>query len=214
MKKYYLLLLALCLTTIAFAQIDRSKAPASGPAPKVSIGEYESFTLKNGLKVLVVENNKIPQLNISLNIVRDPLLEGEKSSYTQIAGELWGKATEKRNAKQLSEETDFIGAHLRTSSTYVGVSGLSKFKNQLMEILSDVALHPSFPQEEFDKIIHTPELEKHFTAQGLLRVLFGYGREHPQAEWLMFIKLVSEISVDAEVFVTEAAKLVPHYEAV
>ncbi len=68
--------------------------------------------------------------------------------------------------------------------------------------------------EEFDKIIHTPELEKHFTAQGLLRVLFGYGREHPQAEWLMFIKLVSEISVDAEVFVTEAAKLVPHYEAV
>ena len=94
MKRYYFLLLALCFTALASAQIDRSKAPASGPAPKVSIGEYESFTLKNGLKVLVVENNKIPQLNISLNIVRDPLLEGDKSSYTHIAGELWGKATE------------------------------------------------------------------------------------------------------------------------
>ena len=52
MKRYYFLLLALCFTALASAQIDRSKAPASGPAPKVSIGEYESFTLKNGLKVL------------------------------------------------------------------------------------------------------------------------------------------------------------------
>lgn len=196
MKKYYLLLLALCLTTIAFAQIDRSKAPASGPAPKVSIGEYESFTLKNGLKVLVVENNKIPQLNISLNIVRDPLLEGEKSSYTQIAGELWGKATEKRNAKQLSEETDFIGAHLRTSSTYVGVSGLSKFKNQLMEILSDVALHPSFPQEEFDKIIlqtksglHTSQSDPASIMNNIKSVTL-FGSQHPYGD------VITETTVD------------------
>lgn len=196
MKKYYFLLLALCLTTLAFAQIDRSKAPASGPAPKVSIGEYESFTLKNGLKVLVVENNKIPQLNISLNIVRDPLLEGDKSSYTQIAGELWGKATEKRNAKQLSEEIDFIGAHLNTSSTYIGISGLSKFKNQLMEILSDVTLHPSFPKEEFDKIIlqtksglHTSQSDPSSIMNNLKSVTL-FGAQHPYGD------VITETTVD------------------
>lgn len=153
MKKYYLLLLAFCFATVTFAQIDRSKAPASGPAPKVNIGEYQSFTLKNGLKVLVVENNKIPRINFMLEIVKDPLLEKDKAGYTQVAGELWGKATQKRNAKQLSEEVDFLGANLRTGSEYASISGLSRYKDQMMEILSDVVLHPSFPQDEFDKII-------------------------------------------------------------
>lgn len=201
MKRYYFLLLALCFTTLAFAQIDRSKAPASGPAPKVSIGEYESFTLKNGLKVLVVENNKIPQLNISLNIVRDPLLEGDKSSYTHIAGELWGKATEKRNAKQLSEETDFIGAHLRTSSTYVGISGLSKFKDQLMEILADVAQHPSFPKDEFDKIIlqtksglHTSQSDPASIMNNIRNVTL-FGPQHPYGD-VITETTVEKITVD------------------
>lgn len=196
MKRYYFLLLALCFTALASAQIDRSKAPASGPAPKVSIGEYESFTLKNGLKVLVVENNKIPQLNISLNIVRDPLLEGDKSSYTHIAGELWGKATEKRNAKQLSEETDFIGANMRTSSTYAGISGLSKFKNQLMEILSDIVLHPSFPKDEFDKIIlqtksglHTSQSDPASIMNNLRNVTL-FGSQHPYGD------VITETTVD------------------
>lgn len=201
MKRYYFLLLALCFTTLAFAQIDRSKAPASGPAPKVSIGEYESFTLKNGLKVLVVENNKIPQLNISLNIVRDPLLEGDKSSYTHIAGELWGKATVKRNAKQLSEETDFIGANMRTSSTYVGISGLSKFKDQLMEILSDVTLHPSFPKDEFDKIIlqtksglHTSQSDPSSIMNNIRNVTL-FGPQHPYGD-VITETTVEKITVD------------------
>ena len=32
------------------AQIDRSKQPEAGPAPKINIEEPESFTLDNGLK--------------------------------------------------------------------------------------------------------------------------------------------------------------------
>lgn len=188
MKRIILFIVTLYLTNIAFAQIDRSQAPASGPAPKVSIGEYQSFTLKNGLKVLVVENNKVPYLSIGLNIVRDPLLEGDKAGYTQIAGNLWGKGTQKRSAKQLNEEIDFLGADLNTSSVYAGIRGLSKFKNQLMEILSDVVQHPSFPQEEFDKIILQTKSELH-TSQSdpntiitNLRNVTLFGREHPYGD--------------------------------
>lgn len=196
MKRYYFLLLALCFTTLAFGQIDRSKAPVSGPAPKVSIGEYESFTLKNGLKVLVIENNKIPQLNIGLNIVRDPLLEGDKSSYTEIAGNLWGKATKNRNAKQLSEEVDFLGAHLNTSSAYAGVRGLSKFKNQLMEILADVAMHPAFPEDEFNKIILQTKSELHTSQSDPGSIMNNiksatlFGPQHP------FGDIITEATVD------------------
>ena len=69
--------------------------------------------------------------------------------------------------------------------------------------------------KEFDEIIHAPEFEKHFTVQGasLLNVPSGYDKEHPQAEYLKFKSWYLEYSIadealaDAEVFVTEAAKL-------
>lgn len=154
MKRYILLLLCVCLALCGtFAQIDRTKAPASGPAPTVTIGEYQQFTLDNGLRVLVVENNKVPQVLFSLRFTNDPISEGDKAGYLDIAGELWGKATEKRSTKQLNEEVDFLGASLNSSASGISISGLSKFKEQLMDILSDVTLHPTFPQEEFDKLI-------------------------------------------------------------
>lgn len=201
MKKYFLLLFALCFSALSFAQIDRSKAPASGPAPKVSIGEYQSFTLNNRLKVLVVENKKIPQINFSLNIVRDPLLEKDKTSYTEIMGDLWSKATQKRNAKQLSEDVDFLGARLRTSSAYAGISGLSKFKNELMEILSDVVMNPAFPEEEFNKVIlqtksalHTNQADPGTILNNIKNVTL-FGPEHPYGD-VMTEKTLDNISLN------------------
>jgi len=41
------------------AQIDRSKQPESGPAPKISLDTPREFQLDNGMKVLVVENHKL-----------------------------------------------------------------------------------------------------------------------------------------------------------
>ncbi|WP_298614412.1 pitrilysin family protein [uncultured Odoribacter sp.] len=188
MKKYVFLLIAICFSLSITAQVDRSKAPESGPAPRVHIGEYKSFTLNNGLKVLVVENNKIPKVNFSLNIVRDKILEKDKAGYLNIAGELWGKGTEKRNPKQLSEEVDFIGANLYTSSEYVGIAGLAKYKDQMMEILSDVVLHPTFPKEEFDKLIlrtQTGLKTSEVSPQAIMSNIYNktlFGDSHPYGD--------------------------------
>ncbi|MBK7407402.1 MAG: hypothetical protein IPJ40_04520 [Saprospirales bacterium] len=38
----------------------RKTAPAPGPAPKIELGTYDQFQLDNGLKVIVVENHKLP----------------------------------------------------------------------------------------------------------------------------------------------------------
>jgi zinc protease len=57
MKQLILSICALSLFTATFAQkIDRSIRPKPGPAPEIKLGEAESFTLENGLKVFVVEN--------------------------------------------------------------------------------------------------------------------------------------------------------------
>ena len=52
--------------TTAIAQIDRSKMPTSGPTPEINLGEPYTFELENGLQVLVVTDQKLPTITMSL----------------------------------------------------------------------------------------------------------------------------------------------------
>jgi len=154
MRKYiYTLFIALVTISLsAQVTIDRSTAPTPGPARTPEIGSYESFELKNGLKVFVVEDHKLPRITMSLILDRDPILEGAKAGYVSIAGDLIGAGTVNRTKSDLDEEVDFMGANFGTGSNSIRVGGLSKYTDQLIDILSDVLLHPSFPEEEFDKL--------------------------------------------------------------
>lgn len=110
-------LLMIVFALPGFAQLDRSKKPAPGPAPEIKLGDYESFTLKNGLKVFVVTNNKLPKVSFNLVVDRDPIIEGANAGYVDIAGQLMRTGTKTRVKDKLDEEIDFIGAALNTSST-------------------------------------------------------------------------------------------------
>ena len=46
----------------------RKMAPSAGPARAIKLGEYSAFDLENGLKVIVVENHKIPRVSYQLSL--------------------------------------------------------------------------------------------------------------------------------------------------
>ncbi len=77
-KNIYLVLNLLFVAFTLNAQIDRSVQPTPGPSPKINLKKPKSFELPNGLKVLVVENHKLPQVTFSLSLDNYPSLEGEK----------------------------------------------------------------------------------------------------------------------------------------
>ena len=60
MKKFIYIAASLFLTITMQAQ-DRPQ-PKAGPSPTININKPQTFTLKNGLKVLVVENHKLPRV--------------------------------------------------------------------------------------------------------------------------------------------------------
>lgn len=153
MKRILAVLAVLALNISAFAQVDRSKRPEPGPARPIEIGSYETFTLKNGLKVIVVENNKLPRVNFSLVLNITPVSEGDKVGYVEMTGDLLRRGTTSRTKDQLDEEIDFMGASLGTYSSGAYASCLSKYTEKTLELLSDVVLHPSFPEDELAKII-------------------------------------------------------------
>lgn len=153
MKKTSILILFVLSTILTYAQVDRTKAPEASPATKLKLGEYTKFQLKNGLKVIVVENHKLPLVSYSLSLDLDPIYEGDKAGYTNFAGDLLRSGTTTKDKDQLDEEIDFIGASLSTSKSGIYASSLKKHSSKLLELITDVLYHPVFPQEELDKLV-------------------------------------------------------------
>lgn len=182
------LIIFLFATTISQAQLDRSKPPKAGPAPTINIGDYETYTLPNGLKVIVVENHKIPTITWQLTLDIDPVLEKDATGYVGLAGELMRAGTTNRNKQQIDEEIDFLGASLSTYSTGIYGSSLTKHKEKLLELMADVLYNPVFPQEELDKVVKqyisgltANESDANSIADNVSTAV-RYGSQHPYGE--------------------------------
>lgn len=141
----------LVITSWVGAQIDRSQAPEAGPAPKISIGSYDMKSLDNGLTLIVVENHRLPVVSWSLTLDIDPVFEGRKAGYVDLAGSLMTSGTASRSKADIDEAIDFIGARVATSPSGAFATSLSKHSNALLEVFADVILNPSFPQSELEK---------------------------------------------------------------
>lgn len=149
MKKILYTLAGVLLTLTAQAQ-DRPM-PKPGPAPTVNVGKPETFTLKNGLKVLVVENHKLPRVSYNLSMDNAPYAEGDKKGVADLTSALMGSGTKKMPKDKFNEEVDFLGANINFWADGASGSGLSKYSDRILELMADGALNPVFTQEEFDK---------------------------------------------------------------
>ena len=187
MKKI-IVLSSLFLTLIMQAQ-DRTQ-PKPGPAPKINIKKPETFSLPNGLKVLVVENHKLPRVSYSLTIDNTPYAEGNKKGVDDLTSSLIGNGSTKTAKDPFNEEIDFLGANINFYSSGASASGLSKHAKRIMELMAEGALMPNFTQDEFDKEkekliegLKTQEKSVTAVASRVERVL-AYGRNHPSGEYL------------------------------
>ncbi|WP_396157826.1 M16 family metallopeptidase [Flavobacterium sp.] len=187
MKKI-IILSSLFLTFIMQAQ-DRTQ-PKPGPAPKINIKKPETFSLPNGLKVLVVENHKLPRVSYSLTIDNTPFAEGNKKGVDDLTSSLIGNGSTKTAKDPFNEEIDFLGANINFYSSGASASGLSKHAKRILELMAEGALMPNFTQDEFDKekdklIDGLKAQEKSVTAvAGRVERVLAYGRNHPSGEYL------------------------------
>ena len=78
-KKNFISLLFFSITSFCCSQIDRSIIPKPGPPPSIEIGDPVEFELENGLKVLLVENNKLPAVTARLILDNNPYPGDEKN---------------------------------------------------------------------------------------------------------------------------------------
>ena len=168
--------------------IDRSSAPEAGAARKVEIGTSESFTLPNGMRVIVVENHKRPTISYQLFLDNDPLVEGEYAGMTGMAGDILSRGTTTRTKAEIDEAVDFVGGSLNTNGSGGFASSLTRHSDKVLGIFADVILNPSFPAEEFEKIktqtlsgLQQQKDDPNAIAGNVSSALV-YGKEHPYGE--------------------------------
>ena len=152
MKKLLTIMLAFLAVGLN-AQIDRTKLPEPAPEKQIKIGDYDQFTLKNGLTVIVVENDKLPRLSWNLSFDVGIITEGDKAGYAGIFGQVMSAGTTTRSKEVLNEEIDFMGANISAGASSMFGTSLSKYKNEVLDIMTDMLYNPSFPEDEFERAI-------------------------------------------------------------
>jgi predicted Zn-dependent peptidase len=190
MKNSILLILTILLASAgSYAQIDRSKQPEPGPAPKINMERPIEFSLDNGLNVLIVENHKLPRVSISLFFDRTPFLMKEKAGVTSLLGSMLGNGTQTISKDDFNEEIDFLGADLSFGFDGGYASSLSKYFERMMELLADATMNSLLTPEEFEKekerlLEGLKSQEKSVDAvASIAGGALAYGRNHPYGEF-------------------------------
>ncbi|MGA2297860.1 MAG: pitrilysin family protein, partial [FCB group bacterium] len=165
--------------------------PEPLPEQEFTFPSYTEYTLKNGLKVFIIEDNEQPTVTIQLLVAGGTSVDGEKPGIADMTAELLTKGTKKYNALELAQKLDGVGASINASANvdYITVSGgsLTKHLNLLIDAFSEVVLRPSFPGKEFDKLVPKmlAGIQEEKASPGTLAANLAkkviYGDTHPYA---------------------------------
>ena len=114
--------------------------------------------IENGLTLMIVERHNLPVVKVTVSFDAGSLREtADKAGLANLTASLLTEGTEKRTASEISEAVEFVGATLNASGgdDYItaNLSVLSKDLELGFELLSDVLLNPSFPEDEITKKI-------------------------------------------------------------
>lgn len=134
--------------------VNRYSVPASLPSDELSVPEFVTFTLANGLQAIFVEQHKTPQVNLSLYVGgSEPALPADQQGVAQLMAALLTKGTTTRTAAELAETIEGVGGTLNASAlselTGVFASGPSTETALIFDLLADVARNPAFPEDQF-----------------------------------------------------------------
>jgi zinc protease len=154
-----------------------NRAPVSKEVLRVKLPRPTLVTLPSGLRVELLEDHKLPTVAFRLWIrpghLGDPKDSPGLASFT---ADMLREGTERRTSAQIAAEVDSLGASLDAEAYYgasytsVSASGLTSDASEILDLMSDVVLHPAFGPEEVGKYKQRAQadLEENLSDPGFL----------------------------------------------
>ncbi|MHC4149650.1 MAG: M16 family metallopeptidase [Planctomycetota bacterium] len=175
----------------AYAQKpDRSSPPELGPPPAMKLPGVQRFELDNGLPVVLMEKHEIPLVQVNLLVNSGAVMDPKgKTGLASITGAMLDEGAGSRNALELADAIDFLGARISTSAglhtSRISLhTPLSKL-DAALALMADIAMRPTFPAEELErqrKQRLTTLIQWHDEPRNIASVLFNrtlFGKDHP-----------------------------------
>jgi zinc protease len=179
----------------------KNVAPVSKEVLKVKLPRAKEVHLENGMTVLILEDHRLPQVSIALQIEGgggglDPT--GSKG-LSSLSATLMREGTATMNSKQIAEQVDLVAANIGAGAANTALfanfnmSGLSDNFDKWFPLGMDIFLHPSFPADEWAKLKQRTllQLRQQRTNPGFLaterfqKLIFGENKlvngDHPYA---------------------------------
>lgn len=193
--------LGLAVALPLLAQAPAKEAPpAPGPAKPFALPQPQRFTLDNGLRVTFVPYGSVPKVVVRLAVRAGNAFESKDEVWlADLTGKLMREATKTKDATALSTEAARMGGSLDVGvgedRTLIGGEVLSEFAADMVRLVADVALNPTFPESEIARL--KADLARQLSLQksqpqpiaqeAFRKALYGdhaYGRMFPTPEQL------------------------------
>jgi len=178
-------------THVPQAETFRRQHPAPLKSRALKIPAPVETKLANGLRIAIVRDERLPMVSFRLAFrggdSSDP---AEMPGLSDMMAHLLTEGTANRTSLQIAEEVERLGATLSVSSASdfatIGASSLAVYADEILDLIADVTLRPSFPQNEIDlardntkQMLIQQRAQPNFLAsERVAKVMFG---QHPYA---------------------------------
>lgn len=178
------------ITASGQQSVDRSKAPALAEIQPLKLPALQSFKLKNGMNVYLMEKSQVPLVQVTLYINGGAAYEKQNElGLSSLVANMMDEGTKTRTSLQIADEIDYLGINLSVFSNMeqMGVSlfaPLSKF-DPALELMKDITVNPVFPKDELErkrKDILVGLVQEHDEARAIASKAFAkliFGDSHP-----------------------------------
>ena len=135
------------------AAVSAQERPTVGPERPFQLAPRVEKTLANGLRVIVTRQTAIPKVSITLTVLSgyssDP---ADLTGLASLTADLIQEGTKTKSSRQIRRDVFGMGGSLTAAAsqdfTSVSVRGLSEFAPRLIDLVADVAMNPTIPEDE------------------------------------------------------------------
>lgn len=197
-NSFLTILLAISFCVSAMGQ--KQMPPQGGEPQDFKLPEKQSEKLDNGLTATLVEYGVIPKVHVNVIVKTGNIHEGPEEIWlADLTADLMGEGTTSMDFKTIARRVAAMGGEVNIATgpnqTTISGSVLSEYGPDLIKILGDIVMNPSFPSNEIERLKN--DLKRQLTVQksipqsqalekfrSILYQDHAYGRVFPTAEML------------------------------
>ncbi len=143
--------------TPAADKFDRAARPKAGAAKPVTIPDYFTSKLQNGISIIGTKNTETPEVTIVLTMDGGSLVlpadQLKKMGVAELTASLLNEGTKNYTTEQISAELEKLGSSINfsanKSATTIQISSLKKNLDATLKLFEEKLLNPGFNSEDF-----------------------------------------------------------------